>query len=205
MKHVVTALLCAFLVGCAGVSAVEIDDAVPGRRDSDVRGIRYYLPAPHILVYSNGPGRLTAQLYYLPDTTRVMSVDPYSVLAANNSELKFQNGMLVSGSSVADSTVIPAAALDALKAMALATVDAALESEEEQANGVGQVRSLPPPYLFRIVVDADGTWLIGGEARNMGDTAPAQIRVNVIPGATAATTPAAAPAAGATGGTGGGQ
>jgi hypothetical protein len=168
------ASLCLILSACAGLTAREIDRTITSgeRSDAQARGIRYFLPAPYILVYSNGPGRLAAQFVVMPDLDRTMSVDPYSILASNKSKLSFQNGMLTSGSSVADATVIPTAVIEALKTAALARAGMDMPA--------GDTRALPPPYLYRIISDAEGTRLAGGPPEPMPT-----INVNVVPGATA--------------------
>jgi hypothetical protein len=173
------ASLCVILSACAGLATREIDDSVSARSDANLRGIRYYLPAPYILVYSNGPGRLAAQLVVMPDLDRTMSIDPYSILASNKSKLTFQNGMLTSGASNADATVIPTAVIEALKTAALARANL------DMPQSAGETRALPPPYLYRIISDATGTRLAGGPPEPF----PA-INVSVVPGATV-TAPAA--------------
>jgi hypothetical protein len=167
-------LLCVGLAACAGLAAREVDttNTVRARSDENLRGIRYYLPAPYILVYSNGPGRLAAEYLVMPDLDRTMSVDPYSILASNKSKLTFQNGMLTSGASNADATVIPMAVIEALKTAAIARANL------DSASTGAETRALPPPYLYRIISDEHGTRLAGGAP----DPFPA-INVSVVPGA----------------------
>ena len=139
-------------LGCAGISVHPVSD------DSAARGIRYYEPAPFLLVHSDGKGGLTSSVVILPDLSRKMSARPYAVLARNDATLQFQNGMLSSSKSVADETVIPKAVVSALEKVAIAAAKAAFKTEGEEDEGV----KVPPPQLFKIVIEKDRVKLLGG-------------------------------------------
>ncbi|MDP9412553.1 MAG: hypothetical protein M3Q08_00285 [Pseudomonadota bacterium] len=159
--RVTLALTLACLAGCAGTVVTPVKDgsdvASKGYADEDVDGIRYYESAPFLLVYSDGKGGLQSQLLFLPDQTRKRSIDPYAYLASNESTLVFSNGVLTQGKTVVDETVVPKAIVSALEKTATALLAGSLN-----AAGAGPTPQLPPPQLFRIVIEKDGARLVGG-------------------------------------------
>lgn len=126
------------LCACAGVT-------IHKEKAAD-NGIRYYEPAPFLLVYSDSKGGLISKVIWLPDTTRVMTLKPYAYFAKNESSFKFEKGVLTQAKSVADETVIPAAIVSALKTAAVAAVTAANKATKDE------VPVVPAPYLYRIVI-----------------------------------------------------
>lgn len=154
------ALLCIILLlgACAGTQVRPIAATADGTNpDEEADGIRYYEPAPFLLVYSDGKGGLQSKIVILPDLTRKRSIDPFSYLAANNSMLTFQNGMLTQAKSVIDETVVPKAVVGALEKVATGLLAGTLN--DAGATPTGQ---LPPPQLFRIVFTDTGAKLVGG-------------------------------------------
>jgi hypothetical protein len=140
--------------GCAGISAGADTESV----EAPVDGIRYYEPAPFLLVYADGRGALKTEVLYLPDTTRKRVIDPYAVLASNNATLSFKDGTLTGTRSEVDETVVPAAVLESLKVAAVAAAAFARPGEAALPEAM-----LPPPALFRIVHDPDGAWRLVGD------------------------------------------
>jgi hypothetical protein len=148
-----TILSCAItlllLAGCAGFSAQpDIDSA---------NGIRYYAPASYLLVYSDGKGNLQSQILVMPDLDRKMVIDLKAVGAKNNSTLTFQNGILTGSKFVVDTTALPGALIDTIKTLGTTAIASAFNAPEDTAT----IRKIPSPYLFKIVVDRDGTRLVG--------------------------------------------
>ena len=135
-----------FLSACAGTSVKHVSE----ERDHEESGIRYYEPAPFLLVYSDARGNLVSKVIIMPDLTRMRSVDPYAYFASNKTTLNFTNGILTQGKSVVDETIIPKAAFEAAKAIAGAIAGAAFDTTG------GATPTLPAPKLFRIYVDANG-------------------------------------------------
>lgn len=149
------------LVGCAGTNVSSIADpelGVAGKySDEEADGIRYYESAPFLLVYTDGKGGLNSQLLFLPDLTQKRVIDPYAVLAANNSTLTFSNGVLTQGKTIVDETVVPKAVVGLLEKLATAALAGTLN-----AAGTTPTAQLPPPQLFKIVIDKDTARLVGG-------------------------------------------
>ena len=145
------------LAGCAGAKVRLIPDAAT---DARVEGVRYYEPAPFILVFPDGKGGLDTSLIYLPDTTRKLAVRPYALLAKNKTTLNFTGGVLDDAESVVDETVIPAALIEAAKSVVLKRINPAAD----EGGGAFEV-TVPPPALFRVYVDEDGIQLRGAVQR----------------------------------------
>lgn len=144
-----------FWAGCAGVDVRTIG-ADPAK-DKSAQGYRYYQQAPYLLVATDNEGGLTSQILYLPDTSMKMSVEPYSYAALNDTTLKFEGGVLTSASTIADETVIPKAALEALKeVLAAAVKSAAFDIVQQQTVA-------PTPSLYKIVVKGEVVQLVGGQ------------------------------------------
>jgi hypothetical protein len=155
--------------GCAGIRVESIADPSsaattpdPRTADSVARGFRFYEIAPFLLVHTDNKGGLSSQIVYLPDTTRKMSARPYAWGATNESVLKFDTGTLTEASATIDQTVIPKAALDAVKDVLAAFVMA--------ANAIGKdvpmQTTAPTPAIYKIVVNGDALQLIGGPGKN---------------------------------------
>lgn len=146
-------------VGCAGYTAKPVtSDAQDGQED----GVRYYEIAPYLLVYSDGNGNLTSRIEMMPDTSRKMVMDLHAFASKNNSTLTFENGVLVSSNFVLDNTAIPAQVIESIKTFGTAAIANAFN----EPGAASTVRRIPPPYLFKIVVDKDGTRLVGGPGRD---------------------------------------
>ncbi len=138
--------IAACLSACAGTSVIQVSK----ESDDEATGIRYFEPAPFLLVYSDARGNLTSNVIIMPDLTRMRSVDPYSYLSSNNTTLNFTNGILTQGKTVVDETIVPKGAFEAVKAIAGTIVGAAFDTSG------GATPTLPAPKLFRIYVDETG-------------------------------------------------
>jgi hypothetical protein len=150
----VVGLIC--LTSCAGLDATSIRSATD---ESKAIGFRYYEIAPFLFVHSDGKGGLAAEIVWLPDPTREMSIHPYAYIASNDATLSFTNGVLTEAKAVGDETQVAGAALDSLSKF-LATVGPGLNAVQEQL--AKKPPEAPPPYLYKIVVTGDGITLRGG-------------------------------------------
>ncbi len=150
-KTLIICTLTIVLAGCAGVSVVTVKESDAQNQcikaslrsicDEKATGFRYYEPAPFLFVHSDGAGGIAAEVVWLPDTTKKMSISPYAYLASNKTTLTFANGMLTEASTAVDETIIPNAVLSAI---VTAGVKAIAGSEGSQ---------VPVPYLFKISFD----------------------------------------------------
>lgn len=138
------------LSGCAGYTVKDHQEAL--------QGIRYYEPAPFLLVYSDGKGNLTSQIIMMPDLTQKRVIDLYAYAAKNESTLNFENGVLTKSEMGIDSTAVPSALIDTIQTLGVAAIGAAFNAPQS-----GTTRSIPAPYLFKIVVGVSGTTLVGGQ------------------------------------------
>ena len=142
--------------GCASIDSSEDTD---GTRT----GIRYYNSAPFILAYSDGKGGVTSEIVYLPDTTRVMSLDATAFFAQNKSVMSFERSVLTTSKTSANAAEVPKAIIEAAKSIAVA--------QQVGSGNVPDVNTrnlILAPYLFRIHYDpTTKKWeLVGGEAKS---------------------------------------
>lgn len=156
------------LSGCAGFKVVD----APTPNDT-AQGIRYYEPAPFLLVYSDGKGNLTSQIIVMPDITQKRVIDLYAYASTNKSTLDFSNGMLTKSAVEVDSTAVPVALINTIQSLGVAAIGAAFNAPE---SGVTHV--IPAPYLFKIVVDENGTRLVGGQGVGP-DGQPLNLQISV--------------------------
>jgi hypothetical protein len=154
LRSIVWTAVAVSMMGCAGTKYATESPSIG--QASEVEGIRYYNDAPFVLVYSDGKGGLSSSLIWLPDTTKVRILRPYAWASKNNATYKFNNGVLTEAKSVVDETIVPAAVLTAAKDIVLARFPNA------DAAGAQPGTAIPPPALFRIVVDANGDVLLRG-------------------------------------------
>jgi len=158
------------LSGCAGLKVVPINPG--GIPDSKAHGFRYYQASPFLLVATDNKGGLTSQILYLPDTTKKMSVQPFSYFATNESTLKFDNGVLTQAAATVDETVVPKAILDAMKDVLTAAAKAAAFNVADDVQ-----TPAPAPSLFKIVVRGGEVVLLGGQ----GDPPVINTAVRIAP------------------------
>lgn len=139
--------------GCASIDSSEDTD---GNRT----GIRYYNSAPFILAYSDGKGGVTSEIVYLPDTTRVMSLDATAFFAKNKTVMSFDRSIVTTSKTTANAAEVPKAIIEAAKSIAVAQVASAKVFVDDTPN------EIPAPYLFRIHYDpTTEEWeLVGGQA-----------------------------------------
>jgi hypothetical protein len=162
-------ILLFYLVGCAGYKA----EPVISENDKNLIGLRYYEPAPFLLIYSDGRGNLQSEILILPDLTKKMNINLYSYFANNNSTLTFEHGILKESKTVIDDLALPKAFIETIKTVGEAAIGTALNYPDS-----GVVRQFPAPYLFKIIIDKDGTKLIGGQGTG-SDGKPLVININV--------------------------
>jgi hypothetical protein len=150
------------LSGCAGLSTGSlVDDTTNKQAD----GFRYFETSPFLLLTSDGKGGLKSKVLYLPDSTKLRTIKPYSFAAKNDTTLTFKEGTLVQAKSVVDETIVPASIVGALEKVAIANL---------KANA--PATSIPSPYLFRIYNDGAGNWSLNGGQALEADNTPVRIR-----------------------------
>ena len=88
--------------------------------------------------------------------------------------MEFENGILHQSKTVLDEAVVPKSFLETIKTVGLAAIGTALNYPDS-----GVVGKIPAPYLFKIVIDEDGTRLIGGQGIGPNGYEPLVIKVNV--------------------------
>mgnify|MGYP000549847843 CR=1 FL=1 len=186
-KRLIIVAVLFFLSGCAGFS-VQDDNDKP-----EVDGIRYYEPAPFLLIYSDGKGNLTSQIIMMPDTQKKRVIDMHAFAAKNNTTLSFNKGVLESSKFVVDSTALPSTLITSIKSLGTAAISAAFNAPES-----GITRQIPAPYLYKIVIGKDGTKLVGGQGTGpkneqivlyVGVTKEATTKAAAVTKTPAATTP----------------
>lgn len=153
-KIIFFGLVMLYLVGCAGIDVGPVDITNNESRAKS-KGIRYYESSPFLLIHTDNAGGLTSKIIYLPDTTKLMSIRPYSYFASNNTTLKFEQGLLTQAKAVVDETIIPTAVISSLETVAKGIIEAA--NAPTDANQY----TVPAPYLFRINLD-NGKWELNG-------------------------------------------
>ncbi len=158
------------LAGCAGTETYRVSNEalkIDGKMDdSQADGIRYYESAPFILVYSDGTGGLQSKFLFMPDLTQKRVISPYEILASNTTTLKFENGVLTEGSTTVDTTVVPKAIIGSLEKVAIGLAAGAFNT----ARGSKPSAQLPPPRLYKVVVDGESARLAGGPGVNPDGT-----------------------------------
>ncbi len=180
-----SALLITLLTGCAGVRhrSVRLEPklaapagntdqnlarlieqrngeitATNAQREGSLEGIRYYRPAPYLLVYSDGKDSLRWEIHYLPDPATKASAQPYNYLASLKATLEFnEKGTLKSVNEVPDSAAIPKAVLAAIEKVASSAAAALLQKGPDN-----DVHQFPPPKLYKIVIRDGLVSLQGG-------------------------------------------
>jgi hypothetical protein len=140
-------------VSCASMEYRRVEGV---EQDAKADGFRYYDASPYLIVHSNADGTLAIRLEYLPGPNKKMSVRPKATAAKLETTLEFERGTLKSSKSLADATVVPKAILDA----AAKILPFVLEDPEKIA--ALEEYKVPQPYLFKILVKGDDTFLVGG-------------------------------------------
>jgi hypothetical protein len=142
--------------GAAHYKAVERKNALIRAHnqaiDAKLCGLRYYRPAPYLLVYSTGKGTVSWEIHYLPEPATLATAKPYNFLASLSAKLEFtEKGTLSSITEEADSTAVPKAILEAIKTAAeiAAKGVAALVKEGRKE----QDHLFPPPQLYKVIVE----------------------------------------------------
>ncbi|MCE9637143.1 MAG: hypothetical protein K8T90_15670 [Planctomycetes bacterium] len=157
------AMLSFLAAGCAGVATRPIDTRDPAA-DEAARGIRYYEVSPYLIVVPDGKGGHKSEVKFLPDQTRLMSAEPTSIFAKLDMTLTFQNGVLTTSATDADSTAIPKVILDAV-ATAAPLIAAALNIAGANAEPSDEY-TVPAPHIYKIVITGSDATFYGGP----GDT-----------------------------------
>lgn len=137
---------CLALCGCAA-------DVVHQQETTNATGIRYYMNAPYLIVYSDGKGGLQWQIRYLPDQSRIMTATPHIVGARLEMTMTFQNGVLSNSSTLGDTSAVPKAVI--------AAVQNVLPLLAKGLGAAPTAKGFPAPSLYKIVVKGDEISFIG--------------------------------------------
>lgn len=152
----------------ANTAATEKANIENTREDNNYKkGVRYYLSAPYLLVYTDGKGNLVWKVYNLPDLTKLMVAEPTQILSKTTSNLTFTNGILTTSRNETDSTGLPKAVISALEKALPLLAAADLPSTE---NAI-----IPAPRLYKLVVKQDTIELVGTQST---DTIQVSIKGN---------------------------
>jgi hypothetical protein len=156
----------AFLIGCAGLDVRPVSDAANPHSansadpdDSKANGIRYYEPAYFLIVYSDGAGSVKTDVLILPDTTRKMVAKPHNFLSKNKQTLSFTDGMLNDSAQMIDTTIVPAALIQAAQAAAEAAAKSGLLNAPSKKTA--DHLELNAPRIYKIVVQGSSVTLQG--------------------------------------------
>src|SRR5262249_27053284 len=118
-----TTLICSGLVvyGCyAGIKAVEVASS----QDSSTEGLRYFLPAPFLIIEQQTDERWIAKLELGVDRSREFTLQPYTVMAKSKAEINFEaDGTLKSFKLEQDTTQVAEAVVNALKEVQLKNLE----------------------------------------------------------------------------------
>jgi hypothetical protein len=101
--------------------------------DDDDHGLRYFLPAPYLVIREGPNKHWDAEIKMGVDRSREFYVQPNAVFAAANTEITFNDdGTLKSFKLNGDSTTVPAAVVAALKDIELEKLRLQKEAMENQ-------------------------------------------------------------------------
>jgi hypothetical protein len=118
-----TTLVCAGLLvyGCyAGIKAVEVTSS----QDSSTEGLRYFLPAPFLIIEQQTDERWIAKLELGVDRSREYTLQPYTVMATSKAEINFEaDGTLKQFKLEQDTTKVAEAVVNALKEVQLKNLE----------------------------------------------------------------------------------
>lgn len=136
---------CALLAGCyTGIKGRQLDSEADAKE-----GLRYFLPAPLLVVDEIAPNKYDARIEYSLDRSRVFAVQPTQVLATSTATIEFNDdGTLKSFQLDQDSSDVPAAFVEGLRDLELkklelekAALDAATAKAEKGAAAAGAARA----------------------------------------------------------------
>lgn len=107
-------------LGCIStITAHQVTD------DSNEDGLRYYLPAPYLIVEQATNGQWDASLQLGVDRSRSFTVDPKTYLATSTATVSFNtDGTLKSFSLSQDATTVSSAVVTALQTIGTKVIDA---------------------------------------------------------------------------------
>jgi hypothetical protein len=144
-RMIALSLLMFGVTGCyAGVRGGEATK-------DDVKGLRYFLAAPFLIIEEQPNDRWTARIELGADRSREFAIQPWTVLASSTANVEFHpDGTLKSFKLEQDTTKVPEAVVNALKDVQLKRIEleqADLERRLEEAKktdakreGEGEVR-----------------------------------------------------------------
>jgi|GEM_PF-4328860 len=106
----VMSFILVYCSGCSFVSSKQVE------ADSDEPGLRYFLPAPILIIEELPDSRWTARLDVAVDSSREYTLQPYVIFGANNTDIAFNgDGTLKSFKLNQNTTTVSEALVTALK------------------------------------------------------------------------------------------
>lgn len=123
------------LPGCTTMTTRKVTQ----ENDRQVKGVRYALPSPHLLVTPSpdGDGTFTVEPVFLPDESQTYAIDAMSIASTHTVDIKIDaNGLLDSVTFNQDSTAVVADSVKAASGVAkdeLGRIKKAEEAESEAA------------------------------------------------------------------------
>src|SRR5690349_14190487 len=94
------------LVGCASWVSVK-----PVAGNPKVKGLRYSLATPYLLMKPNADGTLTFEWLYLPDASKQYAITKYSILATSSLQISLEHGILTKLVGKPDSSAVATTAM----------------------------------------------------------------------------------------------
>lgn len=120
---------CLGLTACASwVTAAKVTDQNP-----KVKGFRYSLAAPYLLVTPTPDGTVTYQWLSLPDTSRQYAVQAHSFLALHTTQLTLEHSILTKMVAKPDSSAVASDALTQAGSVFEAKAKASAKKKEDAA------------------------------------------------------------------------
>lgn len=86
-----------------------------GQATERASGLRYYLPAPHVILTPKSDGTVTVEVKYLPDPNNAYTLNLKSYLSNSTFDITTSNGMLTSINLNSDSSAVPSSAVTAIE------------------------------------------------------------------------------------------
>lgn len=190
-RAVVVLAVCLF--GClSGIKARQVTPAEP-----NADGLRYFLPAPYLVLSEDAKGQWSAKIELGVDRSREFALSPYNYFANTNASAVFEtNGALKSFHLTSDSTKIPQALVDALKEVGLKQLelDEAAIDDEIKAGLEGDKKGVKPTpgarqvLIYRIhgreLIPAPAASIVFEASSNTGGAPPSMVEIQPPAGVT---------------------
>jgi hypothetical protein len=108
-----------------------------GKATENSKGLRYYLPAPHIILTPKSDGTVTVEVKYVPDPNNAYTLNLKSYFSNSTFDITTNNGMLTSINLNSDTSAVPSSAITAIETLKkedLKTKDAENKTKQQKAD-----------------------------------------------------------------------